>query len=315
MTKIALVLSNWDPQPWIDRFAHLAPEFDVCEWPDNDTTPEDIDYALAWHPPAGVLAGFSNLKAIFSLGAGVDHILREPKLPDVPLVRVVDPDLTMRMSEYICLHVLMHHRQQRLMDADQAKIDWRERPQWSASAMHVGIMGLGELGRDAAEKLIHLGFQVNGWSNSAKLIDGVTAYAGKDELDAFLGATDILVCLLPHTQDTHGILNRELFRKLKPDGPLGAPVLINAGRGKLQVETDILASLDAGELGAATLDVFETEPLPADSPLWRHRKVTLTPHNAADSDPEALCKYILNQIRRHEAGEKLQNIVDRRTGY
>ncbi len=315
MTKLALVISRWDPQPWIDRFAALAPELDVCKWPDDDTAPEDIDYALAWQPPEGVLAGFSNLKTIFSLGAGVDHILREPKLPDVPLVRVVDPDLTMRMSEYVCLHVLMHHRQQRLLDADQAKLDWTERPQWSAASMCVGIMGLGELGRDAAEKLVHLGFQVNGWSNSAKQIDGVTAYAGQDELDAFLGVSDILVCLLPHTPDTQGILNRDLFRKLKSDGPLGAPVLINAGRGKLQVEEDILASLDAGELGAATLDVFEIEPLPTDSRLWSHPKVTLTPHNAADSDPEALCKYILGQIKRREAGEDLQNVVSRQAGY
>lgn len=315
MTKLALVISRWDPQPWIDRFANLAPELDVCKWPDDNTSPEDIDYALAWLPPEGVVAGFANLKAIFSLGAGVDHILRDPKLPDVPLVRVVDPDLTMRMSEYVCLHVLMHHRQQRLLDSDQAKTDWTERPQWSASAMRVGVMGLGELGRDAAEKLVHLGFQVNGWSNSAKQIEGVTSYAGKDELDAFLSVSDILVCLLPHTPDTHGILNRDLFGKLPSDGPLGAPVLINAGRGKLQVEADILASLDAGELGAATLDVFETEPLPEDSPLWRHPAVTLTPHNAADSDPEALCKYILDQITRHEAGEDLQNTVDRRAGY
>ncbi|MEM7635628.1 MAG: glyoxylate/hydroxypyruvate reductase A [Pseudomonadota bacterium] len=315
MTKLALVISRWDPQPWIDRFANLAPELDVCKWPDDNTSPEDIDYALAWLPPEGVVAGFANLKAIFSLGAGVDHILRDPELPDVPLVRVVDPDLTMRMSEYVCLHVLMHHRQQRLLDSDQAKTDWTERPQWSASAMRVGVMGLGELGRDAAEKLVHLGFQVNGWSNSAKQIEGVTSYAGKDELDAFLNVSDILVCLLPHTPDTHGILNRDLFGKLPSDGPLGAPVLINAGRGKLQVEADILASLDAGELGAATLDVFETEPLPEDSPLWRHPAVTLTPHNAADSDPEALCKYILGQIARHEAGEDLQNTVDRRAGY
>ncbi|MEM9473254.1 MAG: glyoxylate/hydroxypyruvate reductase A, partial [Pseudomonadota bacterium] len=305
----------WDPQPWIDRFQHLAPELGVCSWPDDGTTPEEVGYALAWQPPERVLSGFPNLKAIFSLGAGVDHILSEPQLPDVPLVRVVDPDLTMRMSEYVCLHVLMHHRQQRLLDADQAKADWTERPQWSAASMRVGIMGLGELGRDAAEKLVHLGFQVNGWSNSAKQVAGVTAYAGQDELDAFLAVSDILVCLLPHTPDTNGILNRDLFRKLPGDGPLGAPVLINAGRGKLQVEADILASLDAGELGAATLDVFETEPLPTQSRLWRHPKVTVTPHNAADSDPEALCRYILDQIRRHEAGGDLQNTVNRRTGY
>ena len=315
MTKLALIIKRADPDPWIKRFAEHAPDLEVCKWPDGDTAPEDIDYALAWHPPEGSLTGFPNLKAIFSLGAGVDHILQEQHLPDVPVVRAVEADLTMRMSEYVCLHVLMTHRQQRLLDADQAKAEWIERPQWPASAMRVGIMGLGELGRDAAEKLVHLGFQVNGWSNSAKQIDGVKAYAGRDQLDAFLGVTDILVCLLPHTPDTHGILNRDLFSKLSHTGPLGAPVLINAGRGKLQVEADILASLDAGELGAATLDVFETEPLASDSPLWHHARVTVTPHNAADSDPGALCKYVLGQIRRHEAGEELLNVVNRQTGY
>jgi glyoxylate/hydroxypyruvate reductase A len=181
--------------------------------------------------------------------------------------------------------------------------------------MRVGVMGLGELGRDAAEKLVHLGFQVNGWSNSRKSVAGVTSYAGQGELDAFLAATDILVCLLPHTPATEGILNRALFRKLSHDGPLGAPVMINAGRGKLQVEADIVASLDAGELAAATLDVFETEPLPADSPLWTHPKVTITPHNAADSEPEALCRYILRQIASHDAGGRLENVVDKTAGY
>jgi glyoxylate/hydroxypyruvate reductase A len=255
------------------------------------------------------------LKAVFSLGAGVDHILSEPKLPDVPLVRVVDPNLTMRMSEYVCLHVLMHHRQQRHLDEAQKAGVWSDRPQWAASAMRVGVMGMGELGRDAAEKLVDLGFQVNGWSNSRKQVDGVTSFAGQGELDAFLAKTDILVCLLPHTPATEGILNRDLFRKLAGDGPMGAPVIINAGRGKLQVEADIIASLDAGELGAATLDVFETEPLPADSPLWTHPKVTVTPHNAADSEPEALCKYILNQIKTFESGGELQNVVNKTAGY
>ncbi len=172
--------------------------------------------------------------------------------------------------------------------------------------MRVGIMGLGELGRDAAEKLLHLGFQVNGWSNSRKSIQGVTAYTGQSELDAFLEVSDILVCLLPHTPATQGILNRPLFKKLSHDGPLGAPVIINAGRGKLQVEADILASLDAGELGAVTLDVFETEPLPPDSALWNHPRVTITPHNAADSDPDALCSYILKQINTHRLGATQQ---------
>jgi glyoxylate/hydroxypyruvate reductase A len=221
----------------------------------------------------------------------------------------------MRMSEYVCLHVLMHHRQQRHFDEAQRKGVWSGRKQWAASALRVGVMGMGELGRDAAEKLVHLGFQVNGWSNSRKQVDGATSYAGQGELDAFLAATDILVCLLPHTPATEGILNRALFRKLASDGPLGAAVIINAGRGKLQVETDIIASLDAGELGGATLDVFETEPLPASSPLWTHPKVTVTPHNAADSEPEALCKYILRQIKAYESGGALENVVDKKAGY
>ena len=315
MTNLALVIQRWDPKPWVDRFKTYAPELNVFVWPAEGVDPASVDYALAWLPPEGVLAGFPNLKAVFSLGAGVDHILSEPKLPDVPLVRIVDPNLTMRMSEYVCLHVLMHHRQQRHFDEAQRKGVWSGRKQWAASALRVGVMGMGELGRDAAEKLVHLGFQVNGWSNSRKAVDGVTSYAGQGELDAFLAATDILVCLLPHTPATEGILNRALFRKLASDGPLGAPVIINAGRGKLQVETDIIASLDAGELGAATLDVFETEPLPASSPLWTHPKVTVTPHNAADSEPEALCKYILRQIKAYESGGALENVVDKEAGY
>ncbi len=315
MTTLALVIRRWDPKPWVARFAQFAPELDVVIWPDGKTPPEAVDYALAWLPPEGVLAGFPNLKAVFSLGAGVDHILSEPKLPDVPLVRVVDPNLTMRMSEYVCLHVLMYHRQQRHFDAAQANNEWSGKSQWAASAMRVGIMGMGELGRDAAGKLVHLGFQVNGWSNSRKSVDGMVSYAGEGELDTFLGATDILVCLLPHTPATEGILNRDLFRKLSSDGPLGAPVLINAGRGKLQVGADILASLDAGELGGATLDVFEEEPLPAESAFWQHPKVTVTPHNAADSEPEALCQYILRQIKSYEGGGQLENVVDKRAGY
>ena len=315
MTTLALVIQRWDPKPWVERFNTHAPELNVFIWPDAKADPASVDYALAWLPPEGVLAGFPNLKAVFSLGAGVDHILSEPKLPDVPLVRVVDPNLTMRMSEYVCLHVLMHHRQQRHFDDAQKAGEWSGRKQWAASAMRIGVMGMGELGRDAAEKLVHLGFQVNGWSNTRKDVPGVTSFAGLGELDAFLAATDILVCLLPHTPATEGILNRDLFRKLSHEGPLGAPVIINAGRGKLQREADIIASLDAGELDWATLDVFETEPLPATSPLWAHPKVTITPHNAADSEPEALCKYILRQIKTFEANGKLENVVDRKAGY
>ena len=163
--------------------------------------------------------------------------------------------------------------------------------------------------------LRHLGFRVSGWSRSAKQIDGVECFHGGTQLDAFLRRTDILVCLLPLTPDTRHILNRGLFAKLNRNSPLGAPVLINAGRGGLQNEADILACLDDGTLGAASLDVFATEPLPADSPFWTHPKVVLTPHNAADTDPDEISKYVARQIERFEAGGALENVVDPARGY
>jgi glyoxylate/hydroxypyruvate reductase A len=252
---------------------------------------------------------------IFSLGAGVDHLMRYPDLPEVPIVRVAQEDLTDRMSEYVVLQSLMHLRDQRRYDTQQRDRVWSSdafAPK--ASDVRVGMLGFGVLGQDAARKLRAMGFDVAGWSRTRKEVEGFRVYAG-DELDAFLARTDILVCLLPLTPDTHGILNAELFAKLARDGRLGGPVLINAGRGGLQVETDILASLDDGTLRAATLDVFETEPLPADSPLWSHPRVTVTPHNAAVSEPEATARYIVDQIRRFERGEPLQNVVDPARGY
>lgn len=312
---IAFVISGWRAETWKSAMGKLAPERDVRLHPAGLGDLADIRYALAWKPPTGVLASFPNLQAIFSLGAGVDHILKDPDLPDVPVVRVADPDMTMRMSEYVVQHVLMHHRQQRRLDALQAAANWDQFPQWAASAVRVGVLGLGVLGADAAKKLGMMGFQVAGWSRGAKRIEGVDCYAGEAELGPFLGRTDILVSLLPLTPATRGILDRKLIGQLAKDGPLGGPVLINAGRGEQQVERDILAALDTGELLAATLDVFETEPLPADSPLWRHPKVTVTPHVAADSDPETICRYILGQIDRIERGLPAENIVDREQGY
>jgi glyoxylate/hydroxypyruvate reductase A len=177
-------------------------------------------------------------------------------------------------------------------------------------------MGYGELGQDAGEVLVRLGFRVAAWSRSPKLASaGVELFSGAEGLAPFLARTDILVALMPLTPETRGILDRRLFAGLAQGGVLGAPVLINAGRGGLQVEADILAALDDGTLGAATLDVFNQEPLPADSPLWTHPNVTITPHNAADSDPDAISDYVAQQILAFEAGEPLANVVDRRRGY
>lgn len=292
-----------------------APDMDVRIWPETGD-PADVRYALVWKPPEGLLNELPNLAAVFSIGAGVDHVIGLKGMPDVPLVRFVDPNLTMRMTEYVCLHVLMHHR--RMLDylELQRERTWKDcSKQLGANEIRVGVMGLGVLGLDAVEKLNMIGYQVAGWSRSKKNVGGIETFAGSDGLDAFLARTDILVCLLPHTPDTESLLNRDLLGKLAKDGPLPGPVLINAGRGKVQVEGDILAALDSEDLWAASLDVFEEEPLPASSPLWMHPRVIITPHNASISDYRAVCRYVLGQIERHERGDPFENVVDLKRGY
>ncbi len=323
MSKSTLVLSiqggadNWSPQRWLARFNAVGGGRKVVLLPDPERVgdPDDVHYAAVWKPPAGVLAGFRNLRVVFNLGAGVDALLADPTLPKVPVVRVAVDDLTGRMTEYVVLHVLMHHRQQLRLRDNQSRKLWQPGVQWAAGAVTVGVMGLGALGRDAAEVLRRIGFRVVGWSASPKTIDGVECFSGGDGLAPFLARTHILVCLLPLTPQTRHILDRRLFESLSRDSPLGGPVLINAGRGGLQVEADILSCLDDGTLHAATLDVFETEPLPADSPLWSHPRVVVTPHNAADTDPDAISAYVAEQIARFEAGAPLANVVDVARGY
>jgi glyoxylate/hydroxypyruvate reductase A len=312
---LLLAISGWDPAPWLDRFRRLLPDRRIVAL-GNDFDPAEVVYAAAWKQPPGSLAALPGLKVIFSLGAGIDHLARDPELPDRPIVRVVDPDLTARMSEYVVLHCLAHLRGTRYYEAQQRARNWDDaRDEPAASDVRVGIMGLGVLGADAARKLTIMGFQVAGWSRTPKRLDGVTCFAGKAELEAFLARTDILVSLLPLTKDTRGLLDRRIFVGLARDGRIGGPVFINAGRGGTQNEADILACLDDGTLAAVTLDVFETEPLPRDSPFWTHPRVTLTPHNAATSDPDAVAAFVAAQIRRFEAGEPLRNTVDLRAGY
>jgi glyoxylate/hydroxypyruvate reductase len=312
---LAFLLPTWPTDLWAAAMRAIDPAIDIRVWPDLGR-PEDIDYAVAWLPPENVLKSLPNLKVIFSLGAGVDAILRDKTLPaGIPIVRVNEPDLTMRMTEYVVLHVLMHHRQQRRLDANQRARVWDSFPTHAAPALAVGIMGLGVMGEDSAKALSGLGFNVAGWSRTRKSIPGVDCFAGEPEFDAFLARTDVLVSLLPLTPETEGIINRTTIRKLSRKGPFGAPVIINAGRGKQQVADDILAALDAGELLAATLDVFAVEPLPPESPLWSHPKVTITPHCAADSDPSTISAYVLGQMQRHKAGERLENVVDIKRGY
>jgi glyoxylate/hydroxypyruvate reductase A len=312
--SILLAIGGWEPDAWLERFRAEAGKREVRLAPDIGD-PAIVRYVCAWKPAAGVLNTLPNLRAIFSLGAGVDHLMRDPSLPDVPIVRIVDPDLTMRMTEYVVLHVLLHHRRMKLYEAQRLDRTWRENTDPPASKVRVGIMGLGVLGRAAAAVLAPIGFQLAGWSRSPRKVEGIETFAGQEGLRSFLARTDILVCLLPLTEDTRGILRYELFRALARDGALGGPALINAGRGGLQVETDILRALEDGTLTGASLDVFEVEPLPARSPMWDHPKIYMTPHNAAQSDPQALTKYVIAQIERDERGLPLENVVDRRLGY
>jgi len=219
------------------------------------------------------------------------------------------------MVEWIVLQTLMHLRQQREYDRLQQDRHWKELHQPAAHSVRVGIMGLGELGIASAKSLMSLGFQLNSWSRSEKSIAGITSYFGDNQLHAFLGNTDILISLLPYTQSTHGILNRQLFEKLARNGALNAPVVINAGRGGSQVETDIVTCLQDGTLGGVSLDVFETEPLAPSSPLWVFENAILTPHVAAISDPNALAQYVAGQILSYEDGKPLDNLVDKKRGY
>ncbi len=312
--SLLVSVRGWDPEPWLDRFRRAAPDLQVIDGRDA-YDPETIRFAAVWKPEPGALARLPKLEAIFNLGAGVDALLGDPSLPDVPIARIVDPDLTARMTEWVSLHVLLHHRRVPALAAAQAARIWADLDQPAASALSVGIMGLGELGRDAAEVLGRLGFRVSGWSRTARHLPGVRCHAGTEGLDAFLAETDVLVVLLPATPETRGLLSLDLFRKLRRTGHIGGAVLINAGRGALQIEADIVAALDEGTLAAASLDVFEVEPLPQNSPLWTHPKVIVSPHAAADSDPDALAAQVIAGIRAIERGEAPAHLVDRRRGY
>ncbi len=290
---------------------------EVINLADPETKGRDltgIAYAVVWKPDADLFSRAPDLKVVFSGGAGVDSILSIPALPDIPIVRFVDHTLTTRMSEWVILQCLTHLRQCFAYAEQQAARHWEELSQPQASDVTVGVMGLGVLGLDAVRKLQVMGFDVIGWSRTPKSIEGLETYDAAG-LDAFLGRTDILVGLLPLTPETEGFYDADLFSKLRQGGALGKPVFINAGRGRSQVEADIVSALQAGVLGGASLDVFEREPLGAESPLWSMKNVIVTPHAAASSDERALFRNVEAQIAGFERGESLPDLVDRQRGY
>lgn len=297
---------------WARELSKQNPDLDVRIWPDTGN-PGDIDYALAWKPPVGALASFPNLKVVFSLGAGVDHLLIDPDFPaQAKISRVVDPYLTAGMVEYVVLHVLRYHKNQPALDVQQRGKIWDDRAHElkQADERRVGILGLGELGQAAAKALVALDFDVAGWSRSPKEIPGVTCFHGSDGLTELLARTDILVCLLPLTPQTEDILCARLFAQLPSDA-----CLINAARGGHLVEKDLIPALESKRLAHATLDVFQTEPLPTSHDFWDHPNITVTPHNASITDPRSVARQIVDGIAAVEGGAPLPNAVDTALGY
>jgi glyoxylate/hydroxypyruvate reductase len=293
-----------------DSFASDA--FEAVRPPHDAYRPEDITYFSGFRPAPGFLKTLPNLKAVFSLGAGVDGFLRDPEFPKhLPLVRFVDPTLMHEMAQYVTMHVLIAHRSQRRFDEAQRQGKWDQAMLMRASRdTRIGILGLGDIGSTIATALLPFDFQLLGWSRSRKEIPGVKSYAGESKLPQFLSQCDYCVCVLPLTEDTRGIMNAKLFAQL----PKGAWV-VNVARGGHLIEEDLIAALDSGHLGGAVLDVFQTEPLPDESAIWRHPKITATPHIAGITDPQAALAYVADCVKRCETGRPLDNVIDFSKGY
>lgn len=295
---------------WVPALQQEMPELDIRVHPDLGDV-GDIEYALVYKPPRGLLASLPNVRLIQSIAAGCDHILADPELPaGIPICRMVDDFLRAMMSEWAVYAVLHFHRDFPDYRARQQRSEWKRNwPEYTPET-DVGVLGLGAIGTDVALKLAALGFRVHGWSGSAKSIEGVTSYTGSDGLARMLGKSRYVVNVLPLTEQTHGIINGETLAAM----PKGSHV-INLGRGGHVVDADLLAALESGHIAGAFLDVFNVEPLPADHPYWRHPKVVVTPHVAGELVPRSCAKTVAANIRRHLAGEPLLYVLDRERGY
>ena len=311
--KLIFISKEDRAEDWREHLLTQIPEMEFLIWPDDlkHCNLTEIDYAIAWKPPEGVLKKLTGLKFIQSLGAGVDGLLQDSEIPHhVPISRMVDRSLIQGMTEYLLYNVLHYHRKMGEYAAQQVLGSWKALQQIDPRKRRVGIMGLGELGRDIANKLLSLEFNVAAWSRSFKNVAGVTCFHGEAELDEFLGRTEILICLLPLTPITQGIINADNLTKL----PKGA-VIINCARGGHVIDSDLLMALDTGHIGGACLDVFNEEPLSTEHPYWTHPLVRITPHTASLTAPHSAAQYVAQNIRRVEQGKPPLNIVDMEAGY
>ncbi|MFI4939088.1 MAG: 2-hydroxyacid dehydrogenase [Burkholderiales bacterium] len=303
-------MPSGDAGAWLAGLRHAIPRAEIRMWEEGDHQP--ADYVVAWKPPLSMLMQRGDLKAIFNLGAGVDGIMQlgEGLPPGVPIVRLDDAGMGRQMAEYVTHAVLRYFRRFDHFDAQQHSGQWRQLKPFERAEFTVGILGMGVLGKRVADALMHFDFPVRGWSRNPKELPGIACFSGADGLDAFLRGSRVVVCALPLTSETRNILGRANLAKL----PQGAYV-INVGRGEHVVAADLLDLLRDGQIAAATLDVFDQEPLPEDHPYWQESRISLTPHIAAMTLRDDSVRQIAGKISALECGEPITGIVDRMTGY
>ncbi|NVK48206.1 MAG: glyoxylate/hydroxypyruvate reductase A [Cyclobacteriaceae bacterium] len=305
--SLVIISPGRNPEPWIQALKNSNCKLEIEVFPDIKD-PLDVEYALLWQHPEGILSEFPNLKLVSSMGAGVDHILSDPHIPEnLPIVRIVDDRLTWSMTNYVVMGVLNFHRQIKRYEADKKRKVWdMSNPEIPVT---VGVMGTGALGFDVLEKLDFMGFPVVGFGYSDKK-DFPYPYFSKKHLQEFLAKINVLVCLLPLTPDTENILNLDLFKKCNP-----GTYLINVARGRHLVEEDLPIAIEKGFLSGALLDVYREEPLPESYPFWENPSISMTPHIASVTNPAAAAPQVIENIRRMECNEPLINLVNRKRGY
>lgn len=305
--RITVCLTDNRPEPWIEGLRAALPGAQIETW---QAGAAPADHAVVWAPPQQMLDEQPQLRSLFNIGAGVDALLRLRVPAQTRIVRLDDAGMSVQMAEYVCHALIRHFREFDVYEAEARQGRWVYRKPLARADFPVGIMGLGVLGERVARAVAQFEFPVLGWSRSPKAVDGVRSFAGEAQFHEFLAATRVLVTLLPLTEATRGILNRDSLSRLRPGG-----YLIHVARGAHLVEEDLIPLLDGGQLAGATLDVFQQEPLPADHPFWRHPKITVTPHGSARTLRRETIAQIADKIAALERGEPIAGVVDRTRGY
>jgi glyoxylate/hydroxypyruvate reductase A len=305
--NITICFASLPPEPWVQAVSQALPGASVSAW--TPGAPQ-ADHAIVWAPPQQFIDEQPGLQTLFNIGAGVDALLQLKLPPSLKVVRLDDAGMSVQMAEFVCHAVIRHFRELDGYDADTAAGKWSYRKPRSRADFAVGVMGLGVLGERVAKALQVFEFPVNGYSRSAKDLPGIRCFSGVQGLPEFLAATRVLVNLMPLTPETENILNKTTLSQLQPDG-----YLVNVARGKHLVEEDLITLIDSGHLAGATLDVFRTEPLPADHAFWKHPKITVTPHTSARTLREESIAQIVGKIQALQRGEPINGVVDHQRGY